>query len=198
MLTKLLALMTLALTSPFVLGFALAVLWTSPGPLLLRQPRIGRHGAIFGMWKLRTMVPDAPRHLEALLHADPQARAQWDAYGWLPDDPRIAGCAGRWARKLSVDELPQLLNVLAGDMALVGPRPVLPEQAAQMAPSVRRARESVRPGMTGLWQVHGRSDMTLRQMVRLDRLYVGRRSVALDVLILARTPSAVLSRRGAY
>jgi exopolysaccharide production protein ExoY len=195
---KLLALTMLVLTSPLVLGFALAVQAISPGPMLLRQPRIGRHGATFGMWKLRTMVPDAPQRLDALLRADSRARAQWDAYGWLPDDPRIAGRAGSWARRLSVDELPQLLNVLTGDMALVGPRPVLPAQAAQMAPSVRCARESVRPGMTGLWQVYGRSDMTLRQMVRLDRLYVGRRSVSLDVHILARTPTAVLSRRGAY
>lgn len=198
MITKLLALIMLALTGPLVFGFALAVQWVSPGPMLLCQPRVGRHGAVFGMWKLRTMVPDAPQRLEALLRADPRSRTQWDAYGWLAEDPRIAGRAGRWARKLSIDELPQLLNVLAGDMALVGPRPVLPAQAAQMAPSVRCARESVRPGMTGLWQVYGRSDMTLRQMVRLDRLYVGRRSVALDVHILARTPSAVLSRRGAY
>lgn len=190
--------MLLALTSPLVLAFALAVQWASPGPMLLRQPRVGRHGAVFGMWKLRTMVPDATERLDALLSADAQARAQWAAYGWLRDDPRVAGRAARSARQLSIDELPQLLNVLAGDMALVGPRPVLPAQAALMAPPARRARESVHPGMTGLWQVFGRSDMTLRQMVRLDLLYVGQRSVVLDVHILARTPRAVLSRRGAY
>jgi lipopolysaccharide/colanic/teichoic acid biosynthesis glycosyltransferase len=196
--SKLAALAVLLLTLPLLLTFAAAIQWASPGPVLLRQQRVGREGAVFAMWKLRTMVPDAPQRLTMLLASDVRARQEWDAYGRLENDPRIAGRAARWARQLSVDELPQLLNVLTGEMALVGPRPILPAQTDALPDALRRLRASVRPGMTGLWQVHGRSRMTLRQMARFDRLYVARRCLALDVCILARTLGAVLSRRGAY
>jgi lipopolysaccharide/colanic/teichoic acid biosynthesis glycosyltransferase len=170
----------------------------SPGPFFFRQPRIGLHGKAFRMWKLRTMSVDAEARLAALLSTDAAACTEWQAFGRLEADPRIAGPFARWARSMSVDELPQLINILAGDMAWVGPRPILPDQAASLDARVRSVRESVRPGLTGLWQVRGRSDTSLKQMVRLDKLYVRRRSVRLDLQILAATPMAVISARGAY
>lgn len=105
---------------------------------------------------------------------------------------------GRWARKFSVDELPQLLNVLAGDMGFVGPRPILPQQAAELPAEMKSVRQSVQPGLTGLWQVKGRSETTLEEMMRWDCLYVARQSLAFKLYILALTVPAVLRARGAY
>jgi lipopolysaccharide/colanic/teichoic acid biosynthesis glycosyltransferase len=150
------------------------------------------------MWKLRTMVPDAEARLADLIRRDERAAVEWAAYGRLAGDPRIAGPFGHWARKLSIDELPQLLNVVAGQMRLVGPRPILLSQAKELPEWQLRTRQSVAPGVTGLWQVCGRSETTLRQMVRLDLLYVRRRGHCTDLCILLRTPAAVLCSRGAY
>lgn len=192
------ALALLGLLVPVLLPVVLGIQAASPGPVFFRQPRIGRAGSAFRMWKLRTMVPDAEYRLERVLANDAALRREWQAYGRLARDPRIAGPAARFARRFSIDEVPQLLNVLSGDMALVGPRPVLPAQAEQMSAALRSLRESVRPGLTGLWQVSGRSNMTLRQMTRFDVLYVRRRSSKLDLWLMLRTPRAVLSARGAY
>jgi exopolysaccharide production protein ExoY len=192
------ALAMLGLLVPLLLPVVLGIRAASPGPMFFRQPRVGRNGRVFRMWKLRTMVPDAEHRLGHVLANDDAMRREWQAYGRLSRDPRIAGPAARFARRFSVDEVPQLLNVLSGDMALVGPRPVLPAQAEQMPAALRSLRESVRPGLTGLWQVNGRSNMTLRQMTRFDVLYVRRRSSMLDIWLMLCTPHAVLSARGAY
>jgi len=198
MLQRMLSALILAATVPLLLVVALGIYAHSPGPILLRQSRTGLGGRAFGMWKLRTMVPDAEARLADLIRRDERAAAEWAAYGRLAGDPRIAGPFGRWARKLSIDELPQLLNVVAGQMRLVGPRPILLRQAQEMPEWQLRIRQSVPPGMTGLWQVCGRSETTLRQMVRLDLLYVRRRGHCTDLYILLRTPGAVLWSRGAY
>lgn len=198
MLARLSAVALLVATVPLVVPFLLGIQISSPGSILFRQLRIGKHGRVFGMWKLRTMVPMASDRLGTLLRVDAAVATEWAVYGRLKDDPRIAGPFARWARLLSIDEIPQLLNVMLGHMSIVGPRPILPEQANRLEPSTRRVRESVLPGLTGLWQVSGRSETTLKQMVRLDLLYVRRRSVLLNLYVLCRTPSAVLSLRGAY
>jgi exopolysaccharide biosynthesis polyprenyl glycosylphosphotransferase len=183
------ALLALVALSPVLFLLALGVVLTSPGPAFFRQERVGREGRTFRIWKLRTMVVDA-----AELPVEGN-----DADGLLfklREDPRVTPF-GRVLRRWSLDELPQLLNVVAGSMSLVGPRPPLATEVARYGDDVRR-RLLVRPGLTGLWQVSGRSDLPWDEAVRLDLQYVENWSLALDLAILARTVSVVLRRRGAY
>ena len=163
------------------------------GPVLFRQTRVGRDGEYFTCLKFRSMVVDA----EATLPEPPHRRR-------LPRGPVQAGRGtraitkpGQWIRRYSIDELPQLVNVLRGDMSLVGPRPPLPSEVDRYTLTQSR-RLRVRPGMTGLWQVSGRSDLSWTESIRLDLYYVDNWSMIQDVLILARTVGAVLSSRGAY
>ncbi|MGY1601001.1 sugar transferase [Geodermatophilus sp. SYSU D00815] len=186
------AALTLLLLGPVLLGVAVAVRLSSPGPVLYRQQRIGLGGRPFTMLKFRSMVVDADARRDAL-------RAQNVSDGLLfkiPDDPRVTP-VGRWLRRYSLDELPQLLNVLNGSMSLVGPRPPLPEEVARYDSSVSR-RLLVKPGLTGLWQISGRSDLPWEEAVRLDLRYVENWSLALDALILWKTGRAVLTSSGAY
>jgi lipopolysaccharide/colanic/teichoic acid biosynthesis glycosyltransferase len=167
------------------------------GPVFYAHERVGRGGRLFGCLKFRSMVADADRRLAALLERDPQARAEWEATRKLKADPRITAF-GRFLRASSLDELPQILNVLAGHMSLVGPRPV---QAAELAVFYGPAAQhymAVRPGITGPWQVSGRNDTSYAQRVALDVAYARQTSLLNDVKILLRTPMAVLARRGAY
>ena len=162
-----------------------------------RQTRIGRAGRPFRSWKLRTMIPDADRALAERMRDDAALREEWNAGFKLRDDPRVTR-VGRALRRLSLDELPQLWNVLRGDMALVGPRPLPAYHHERLSAAARRMREIAPPGITGLWQVSGRSDSGLAEMERWDAYYVRNWSVALDLIVLAKTLRAVLSRRGAY
>ncbi|MEV0155092.1 sugar transferase [Micromonospora sp. NPDC050686] len=190
-LDRITALLGLILLSPVLLGIALAIKLTDPGPVMFRQSRIGYQGKAFKVWKFRTMYTDAEQRLEAL-------RGHNESDGLLfkmKDDPRVTPI-GRHLRALSLDELPQLINVLAGQMSLVGPRP-LPTEDDDYQGDVRR-RLLVRPGITGLWQVSGRSDLTWDDAVRLDLHYVDNWSLTYDIGILWRTVSVVLARRGAY
>ncbi|WP_281173111.1 sugar transferase [Derxia gummosa] len=196
-LTRLIALLLFMASAPLWLGAALAIRRHGPGPVFFRQRRLGRDGRPFLIWKLRTMHTDAPARLRRWLASDPAVRARWEAFGCLDDDPRICGRAGRFARHFSLDELPQLLNVMAGEMALVGPRPLPEDLALALPPAVRAWREALPPGMTGLWQVRRRSEVSLRQMLAYDRLYARRRSRALDARLLLATLPAVLGARGA-
>ncbi|MBB6476391.1 exopolysaccharide biosynthesis polyprenyl glycosylphosphotransferase [Sphaerisporangium rubeum] len=180
----------LAVLAPVLVALAVAVRATSPGPALFRQTRVGRDGAEFTILKLRTMRVDAERHRVDLVS---------DLDGVLfkiRDDPRVTPL-GAWLRRFSLDELPQLVNVLTGDMSLVGPRPPLPEEVACYGDDVRR-RLVVRPGMTGLWQVNGRCDLSWEESVRLDLRYVENWSLTLDLQILWKTWSAVARGWGAY
>jgi exopolysaccharide biosynthesis polyprenyl glycosylphosphotransferase len=182
----------LLLLSPLLLVLAAAVKATSPGPVLYRQQRIGVNGRPFTMLKFRSMVADADRRLDLL-------RADNESDGLLFKmrvDPRVTPL-GRWLRRLSLDELPQLLNVLGGSMSLVGPRPPLPTEVARYDSQVSR-RLLVKPGLTGLWQISGRSDLSWEESVRLDLRYVENWSLALDLLILWKTGRAVLTSSGAY
>ena len=186
------AVVALLLLAPVLLGIAVAVRLSSPGPVLYRQERVGVNGRTFTMLKFRSMVVDAEERLD-------QIRAANISDGLLfkiRDDPRVTP-VGRWLRRLSLDELPQLLNVLGGSMSLVGPRPPLPSEVAQYDSLVRR-RLLVKPGLTGLWQISGRSDLPWEEAVRLDLRYVENWSLALDVLILWKTCRAVLNSSGAY
>ncbi len=161
------------------------------------QERIGRHGHPFRVCKFRTMVPDAERVLEEHLARDPALREEWETTFKLRRDPRITR-VGRLLRRTSLDELPQLLNVLRGEMSLVGPRPLPAYHQAELPQRIQQLRTSVRPGMTGLWQVSGRSDIGNEGMIRWDAFYVRNWSIWLDIVILVRTFRAILHQRGAY
>jgi lipopolysaccharide/colanic/teichoic acid biosynthesis glycosyltransferase len=175
-----------------LVGIAAAVKLTSSGPVLFHQERVGMNGQTFTMFKFRSMVVDADRHVETL-----QAENISDGLLFkMRVDPRVTP-VGRVLRRLSLDELPQLLNVLAGSMSLVGPRPPLPGEVARYDAPVHR-RLLVKPGLTGLWQVSGRSDLPWEEAVRLDLRYVENWSLAMDLLILAKTVRAVLGKSGAY
>jgi exopolysaccharide production protein ExoY len=167
------------------------------GPAFYAHPRVGRGGRVFGCLKFRSMVTDSEARLAALLASDEAARAEWAEHRKLRRDPRVTRI-GRFIRASSLDELPQLINVLKGEMSLVGPRPV---QAAELAQYYGAAAEHymlVRPGITGPWQVSGRSETSYDRRVALDVAYATQPSLIEDIRILLRTPLAVLARRGAY
>jgi exopolysaccharide biosynthesis polyprenyl glycosylphosphotransferase len=182
----------LAVLSPVLAGIALAIRVDSAGPVLFRQIRVGKDGREFEMYKFRTMHTDAEARLDQLRHLNESDGVLFK----MRDDPRVTR-VGRWLRRLSLDELPQLLNVFAGGMSFVGPRPPLPAEVAAYPDDVRR-RLVVKPGMTGLWQVSGRSDLPWEEAVRLDLRYVENWSLSLDLVILLRTLSAVTRGAGAY
>ncbi|WP_410787973.1 sugar transferase [Kribbella sp. C-35] len=189
---RVVALGIVAVLSPVLIGLALAVKLSSSGPVLFRQQRVGRAGAEFTMLKFRSMYVDAEQRLSDLF-------ALSDGNGVIfkmRNDPRMTPL-GRWIRRFSLDELPQLFNVLRGDMSLVGPRPPLAEEVALYAADDSR-RMLVKPGMTGLWQVSGRSDLSWDESVRLDLRYVDNWSMTLDLLILWKTVRAVFYGAGAY
>ena len=180
------------LISPLLLGVALAIRLDSPGPILFRQERIGLHGRPFTMLKFRSMVPDAEK-IKAALTSD---AGDENVLFKMKDDPRITK-VGRFIRRTSIDELPQLINVLRGDMSLVGPRPHLPHEVEQYEDYIHR-RFQVQPGITGLWQVSGRSNLSWEDAVRLDLNYVENWSLLGDIVILGRTVRAVTAADGAY
>jgi exopolysaccharide biosynthesis polyprenyl glycosylphosphotransferase len=186
------AFLLLVAFGPVLLGVALCVRVTSRGPVLFRQVRVGRDGRHFRIYKFRSMYVDAEARLAELRHLNEQDGVLFK----IRDDPRVTG-VGQWLRRFSLDELPQLINVLLGQMSLVGPRPPLPSEVAVYADDVRR-RLAVKPGMTGLWQVSGRSDLPWEEAVRLDLRYVENWSLSLDLVILLRTMTAVVRSSGAY
>ncbi|WP_165985958.1 sugar transferase [Streptomyces sp. YIM 98790] len=183
----------LLLLAPLFAVLALAVRLDSRGPAFYRQTRIGHHGMPFTMWKFRTMVPDADRLRTQL---EPANESGGGPLFKLRSDPRVTR-VGRLLRRSSLDELPQLLNVLLGQMSLVGPRPALPEEVARYSP-VERRRLQVKPGLTGPWQVGGRSDLSWDESVALDVSYADNWSVTEDLDVLSRTFRAVVEARGAY
>lgn len=182
----------------FFLPALLIVAWlirSDGGPALFRHPRVGRGGRTFHCLKLRTMVIDAQQRLDALLESDPAARAEWQRSQKLSKDPRVTRL-GRFLRVTSFDELPQLLNVLRGEMSLVGPRPVTTVEIARYGKSAVEYF-SCRPGITGLWQVSGRSSIDYRRRVELDSAYARQVSLRLDISIMLKTVRVLLSRDGA-
>jgi exopolysaccharide biosynthesis polyprenyl glycosylphosphotransferase len=185
------ALLLLALITPMLLAVSLAVACDG-GPVFFRQQRVGLGGRAFTMVKFRSMVVDAEARLAALADADEGAGLLFK----IRHDPRVTP-VGRFLRRYSLDELPQLFNVVAGSMSLVGPRPPLPAEVAGYGRDAHR-RLLVKPGMTGLWQVSGRSDLSWEETVRLDLRYVENWTLALDAQILVRTVRAIVHGTGAY
>jgi Undecaprenyl-phosphate galactose phosphotransferase WbaP len=181
---------------PVLLVIAAAVWLSSPGPILFSHRRIRRHGEFFTMWKFRTMCINSGEVLERYLITHPEARAEWRATHKLKCDPRVTR-VGRFLRRTSLDELPQLWNVFNGTMSVVGPRPIV---AAEVEKYGEQFWDycSVKPGITGLWQVSGRSELSYEQRVDLDRQYAQNWSLGKDAKILMRTWSSVVNRDGAY
>ncbi len=166
------------------------------GPIFFRHQRVGRDGHLFGCLKFRTMRQDSQAALEAHLARDPAARQEWLETRKLKNDPRVTA-VGVFLRKTSLDELPQLLNILAGHMSVVGPRPIVPDEIALYGTEAGHYL-AVRPGLTGAWQVSGRSDTSYAERVRLDSDYVKNWTFANDLSIVARTVPAVFMSRGSY
>lgn len=194
-LNQLIAAVLLILLSPLFAIIVVLIWQRDGGPVLFAHYRVGYEGKLFRCMKFRTMLRNSEEVLSDLLRNDPQARAEWERDHKLVNDPRVTRI-GRFLRRSSLDELPQLLNVLRGEMNLVGPRPITVAELARYG-RVRWHYLSVRPGITGLWQVSGRNNTTYEQRVALDRRYVEQRSLWLDLGILLRTMRVVAVREGA-
>jgi lipopolysaccharide/colanic/teichoic acid biosynthesis glycosyltransferase len=180
------------LLSPLFLALALIVKLDSPGPVLYRRRVMGRGGSQFDAFKFRTMVVNG----DAVLDAHPELKAEWLRDQKLKNDPRITRC-GRWMRKLSLDELPQLFNVMLGQMSLVGPRMISPPELSNYGEYTAELL-TVKPGITGIWQISGRSDLHRSERVRLDIQYIRSRTWWLNVKLILMTVPAVLRGAGAY
>ena len=191
-----LAVLGLLLLAPLILALVIVLKLTDSGPLLYGHRRIGFGGREFHCWKFRTMVVDGDTVLEQYLRKHPAKAALWNEQRKLVDDPRVTPL-GAVLRKLSLDELPQLLNVLTGEMSLVGPRPVVREELRYYTSSARHYL-SARPGLSGLWQISGRSNTTYLERVQLDRFYVMSWSLWMDLRIIFMTIPAVIMSRGAH
>ena len=186
----------LLLLLPFCLTLILLMLVLQGRPILIKQKRVGRRGMMFGCLKFRTMVVNADEMLSAHLKTDPLARAEWETTRKLKVDPRVTPL-GQVLRKLSVDELPQFINVLRGEMSLVGPRPIVLDEIAHYGTRID-LYHSVRPGLTGSWQVAGRNNLSYSLRVEMDSHYVENWSLGRDLAILIKTVPAVLTAKGCY
>lgn len=184
--------LALLLLLPFLVLLALIIRIDSPGPVLFTQRRVGKDGQEFAFFKFRSMYADAEKRLDTVLGTNERTGPVFK----MRHDPRITR-VGHWLRHSSLDEIPQLLNILRGEMSLVGPRPALPREVALYTPP-QRHRLCVTPGLTGLWQVSGRADLSFDESIALDLEYIANCSFALNCIILIRTVPAVLTGRGAY
>ena len=188
--------MVAAAAAPVMLVLAVAIKLTSRGPIFYCQKRIGQHGQHFFAWKMRTMVVDADKVLQNYLDKHPELQAEWERDHKLKNDPRVT-LVGRFLRKTSLDELPQIWNVFKGEMSLVGPRPIVDDEIEKYGDTFNRYKR-VLPGITGLWQVSGRNNTTYQERVNYDEYYVQNWSLRFDMYILMRTVRTVLLREGAY
>lgn len=190
------ALGAIVVFSPLLLLLALLVKFSDGGRVFYGHTRVGRSGNTFRCLKFRTMVEDGGEVLAQHFAENPDARAEWNATRKLQDDPRVTR-AGAVLRKLSLDELPQLFNILRGDMSFVGPRPVVSDELDLYGNAVVYYLQT-RPGLTGLWQISGRNDVSYGERVDYDQHYVENWSLVFDILIIIRTVPAVISSRGSY
>lgn len=190
------ATMALIVLAPLLALVALTIVVSDPGPIFFAHKRLGKHGKTFGCLKFRSMVVDSQQRLAKLLATDPVARAEWERDHKLRNDPRVTRI-GSFLRRSSLDELPQLWNVLVGDMSIVGPRPIVNDERVRYG---RYYDEycAVQPGITGLWQVSGRNDVSYRRRVACDVVYARSKSLRVDLYIMAKTVPAVLGSKGCY
>lgn len=192
------SLLCLTIGLPFFLLIAICILITSPGKMIYAHQRIGRGGKPFLCYKFRTMYADADRKLKELLEQDEQLREEWKRSYKLKKDPRVT-TIGAFLRKTSLDELPQFWNVLKGDLSVVGPRPVVKEEVDNYLGVKAHKILSIRPGLTGPWQISGRSDIdSYQKRIQLDEYYVDHHSFLLDLKLIAKTVPAMVSSKGAY
>jgi Undecaprenyl-phosphate galactose phosphotransferase WbaP len=182
---------------PFLLIIALLIKITSPGPVLFRQTRPGRNGTHFTFYKFRSMVIDAEEKLKVLLESDPNIKDEWEKNRKLQNDPRLTAI-GRFLRKTSIDEFPQIINILKGEMSLVGPRPVIDDSEMEKYGESFFNTFSIKPGLTGLWQVSGRSNTNYEERIAYDTFYLQSWSIWMDIWILFKTFGVVIMGKGAY
>jgi exopolysaccharide production protein ExoY len=190
------SLITLFAFLPLFVFVILLLKLTDPGPVIFRHVRVGQGGRRFACLKFRSMVIDSDKVLKTLLESNPAARLEWERTQKLANDPRIT-TVGKFLRQSSLDELPQLINVIRGEMSLVGPRPVVPSEAARYGDKLGLYLQA-RPGITGIWQVSGRNDCGYDQRIEMDANYVRNWRLSADVAILLRTLGAVIARKGSY
>ncbi len=184
-------------TSPFMFLIALGIKLTDGGKVFFTQKRVGKDGKEFDIIKFRSMYPDAESRLKEILESNPQARKEWKESFKLRNDPRITPI-GKFLRKTSLDELPQFFNVLKGDMSVVGPRPVVQEELDKFYKEKANLYKSIRPGVTGYWQVEGRSDTDYEERVKMDEWYIKNQSLWLDLKIILKTIKVMITGKGAY
>lgn len=191
------SLAVLILCFPLLFLVALIVRFSSKGHVIYSHERIGQEGKPFRCYKFRTMYPDAEARLNDMLAHHPELKREWEETHKLKNDPRVTP-VGRWLRKSSLDEFPQFLNVLKGELSVVGPRPITRAELKKYQASEGLSVLKVKPGITGLWQVSGRNNTTYEERIALDMEYVKEQSLALDLKLILKTLPAIFSRRGAY
>lgn len=191
------SLFVLIAASPIFIILTLFIRLTSKGKAFYSQERIGRGGAPFKCYKFRTMHLDAEKRLNDLLSTNPEMKKEWEEKHKLTNDPRVTKM-GKFLRKTSLDELPQFFNVLKGDLSVVGPRPVVYEEIQRHYGAKAYKILSIRPGLTCIWQISGRSDTSYQRRIQLDEQYVDRRSLLFDLLLIIKTIPKMISSKGAY
>lgn len=192
------SLLVLIALFPFLLTIAAAIRLLSKGPVIFSHERIGRRGIPFHCYKFRTMYCDAEERLKKLLKESPDLNREWQERRKLKNDPRVIPYIGLFLRKTSLDEFPQFWNVLKGDLSVVGPRPVVAEEVLQHYGDKAQSILSIRPGLTCLWQVSGRSNTDYTTRIKLDELYVQKRSFRFDLILIMQTIRCLMTMRGAY
>lgn len=190
------SLLVLILGSPFFFIIGLIVCFTSSGPIFFGHERVGRGNKKIKCWKFRTMVKDADKCLDQLLE-NPKMKAEWSKFYKLKNDPRITSI-GKFLRKTSLDELPQFYNVLKGNLSIVGPRPCVESELKENYGAKTQKILSIRPGITGIWQVSGRNDLTRNQRIRIEELYIDNHNLIMDMKIILRTIPHMIFSKGAY
>ena len=183
--------------SPVYVLIGLLVYLTSPGPIFFGHIRVGRGNKKIKCWKFRTMIKNADKTLTDLLESNPQLKMEWNKYYKLKNDPRI-NFFGKFLRKTSLDELPQFFNVLIGDLSVVGPRPCVPDEVVQNFGEKTNKILSIRPGITGIWQISGRNDLTRAARARLEESYIEKQSLLFDIKIILKTIPSMIFSKGAY
>lgn len=191
------SLAALILGAPIFFFVALAVRLSSKGKIIYSHERIGRGGKPFRCYKFRSMYPDADARLKSILNSDPEKKHEWETSRKLKNDPRVTP-VGAFIRKTSLDEIPQFWNVLMGDLSIVGPRPVVRAEVDKFMGQDASKILSVRPGLTGIWQVSGRSNTSYKARIEMDKRYIDTQSLLLDIKLIRDTLPAILLRRGAY